>query len=229
MPYRQNAPLSSVATSRYTNSIKADDQDNGGTKPIPGLPAAHQPPLTPAYPLANIQSSRKPPSAFALSGSTNLAASRPRDPPENATTAVQTTTLTSRRRQSSIPNAKPLMGPRLLEHGNNLNGGKRCVVECSFQNPPHPSPSLTNSCFPLLGPPPTPSSTLSVGLLLLLLRIHTPKNYPSTTFPASALHPYSPKPRHTRNVMPAWTLAIFWSPPSILTIFRTPLSGQSRA
>lgn len=203
MPYRQNAPLSSVATSRYTNSIKAEDQDNGGTKHIPGLPAAHQPPLTPPYPLANIQSSRKPPSAYALSGSTNPAASRPRDPPENPTSTVQATTLTSRRRQSSIPNAKPLVGPRSLEHGNNLNGGKRCVIDCSFHIPPQPSLSLTNSCLPLLGPPTTPSSTLSVALLPLLLRIHTPKNYPSTTFPASALHPYSPKPRHTRNVIPA--------------------------
>ncbi|KIV97723.1 hypothetical protein, variant [Exophiala mesophila] len=110
MPYRQNAPLSSITTSRYTNSIKADDQDNG----------------------ANTQSSRKPPSAFALNSSTNTAPSRSRDPPDNATSTAQGPTLTSRRRQSSIPNAKTLMGPRSLEHGNNVNGGKRSTSNSHF-------------------------------------------------------------------------------------------------
>lgn len=117
MPYRQH-PTSTASQSKYSNPVRTDDSDNGGTNCMQSRNAADQSWLTTFNLAAENLLPKKPPSAFPTS-SASIATRR--DGGDNASTA---STFSSRRRQSSIPSAKAPMGPRPLDHGM----GKRLVV-----------------------------------------------------------------------------------------------------
>ncbi|KIW39889.1 uncharacterized protein PV06_08461 [Exophiala oligosperma] len=116
MPYRQH-PTSTASQSKYSNPVRTDDSDNGGTNCMQSRNAADQSWLTTFNLAAENLLPKKPPSAFPTS-SASIATRR--DGGDNASTA---STFSSRRRQSSIPSAKAPMGPRPLDHGM----GKRSV------------------------------------------------------------------------------------------------------
>lgn len=130
MPYRQNAASTSTSTStgtgnQYTNTtpVGAEDVDNGGTNLMQRMPAANDYGLTLCHDVGDTNTSRKPPSAFPAP---SITTAPKRDSGDNAATS---STLSTRRRQSSIPSAKAPMGPRPLDYGT----GKRLVVARSFQ------------------------------------------------------------------------------------------------
>ncbi|KAL6247952.1 serine/threonine protein kinase, CMGC, dual-specificity [Rhinocladiella similis] len=116
MPYRQHS-TSTASQSKYSNPVRTDDSDNGGTNCMQSRNAADQSWLTTFNLAAENLPPKKPPSAFPTS-SASIATRR--DGGDNARTA---STFSSRRRQSSIPSAKAPMGPRPLDHGT----GKRSV------------------------------------------------------------------------------------------------------
>ncbi|EXJ57793.1 CMGC/DYRK/DYRK2 protein kinase [Cladophialophora psammophila CBS 110553] len=121
MPYRQNASATTQSGSARASNTRPDDVDSsGGTNLMQShwMPAADGPQLTMrdnAVTVAGVDtlpsSKKQPPSSFPAASMTVSTATTKRDSGENATT--------TRRRQSSIPNAaKAPMGPRPLDYGS---------------------------------------------------------------------------------------------------------------
>lgn len=150
MPYRQNASLPSSSNpssgsgsgslqTRYTNPVRAEDLDNGGTNSMHHAKATCiQDTLadTAFFAPDNLNpnaNARKGPSSFVMNSTSSAAPKR-----ESGDHVTSTSTLATRRRQSSIPGVKGPMGPRPLDFGSGTGTGTGKRYHSTLQPQPQP-------------------------------------------------------------------------------------------